>query len=272
MSEERRRLRERRDLVARDLEELAAQQEMGEVGEDTAARLAASYRSELESLEAALAELPEDEDDVVVDAVEPDVTEPDAPAARRSTRSVVIASLVIIAVLSGGILFAATRGGDEGTAAPQSPGALTVDPNDVSNEQLEGIVAANPNVTPMRMALADRYFSGEDFGPALDHYLYIAENAPEPADQAQAMARIGWMAYRTELPAEASEYVDASLLVDPTNAEAILYRGFITFYGLGDAAAAIPQLEEALELPNISGNVVDQIVEALAEARAAETP
>ena len=271
MSEERRRLRERRDLVARDLEELAAQQEMGEVGEDTAARLAASYRSELESLEAALADLPEDEDDVV-DEVEPDVAEPTAPQARRSTRSVVIASVAIIAVLSGGILFAATRGGDEGTAAPQSPGALTVDPDDVSNEQLEGIVAANPNVTPMRMALADRYFSGEDFGPALDHYLYIAENAPEPSDQAQALARIGWMAYRTGLNEEAAGYIDTSLEVDPTNDEAILYRGFVTFYGLGDAKAAIPQLETALELPNISSNVVDQIVEALAEARAAETP
>jgi tetratricopeptide (TPR) repeat protein len=265
VSGERRRLSERRDLVARDLAELAVQVEIGEVDGATADRLRSAYRSELESLETSLADLPEEPD------VEPEVAAPISDAVEpppvRSARPIVIAALAIVAVLSGVILFAARdRGADEPTVQ-SSPGGLTVDPGDVSNEQLEAIVAANPGITGMRMALADRYFQAEDFGPALDHYLYIAENAEDPADEAQALARIGWMAYRTGLAIEADEYVRTSLEIDPGNAEATLYRGFITLYGLDDAAAAVPQLEEALELPDLSENVIIQIADALDEAR-----
>ena len=92
-------------------------------------------------------------------------------------------SLIIIALLSVAIAFAARDTGspaDEAAASSSSPGALTVDPDTVSNEQLEAIVASNPNIIGMRMALADRYFDAEEYGSALDHYLYIAEKRAPP--------------------------------------------------------------------------------------------
>ncbi|MBT8197264.1 MAG: tetratricopeptide repeat protein [Acidimicrobiia bacterium] len=272
MTSERKRLVERRDLVTRDLEELAEQQDLGEVDPDTAARLRAAYKTELDSLEASLADFPEEPDERPATPPPDEAPAPTPATPARPVSQIVKVSLVIVVVLTGAI-FLAARGdgsGDQTTvqSAPgESPGELTVDPNAVSSEQLEAIVAANPDIVGMRMALADRYFEDEDYGSALDHYLYIAENAGEAVDEAQALARIGWMAYRTGLHIEADEYVRTSLELDPSNAEAALYRGFITMYGLEDVEAAIPQLEDALELPNLSVNVVAQINDALEEAR-----
>jgi len=114
--------------------------------------------------------------------------------------------------------------------------------------------------------------SAEEYGSALDHYLYIAENNPTADEESKVLARIGWMAYITDQPEAAEDYVLASLRVDPANAEATLYLGFITMYGLGDVEGAIPQLEAALELPNLSPSVVSQVEAALEEARQGGTP
>jgi tetratricopeptide (TPR) repeat protein len=271
----RNRLVERRDLVRRDLEELEGQLEEGEVDAAAAERLRAAYQAELDSLETAIADLPERGRDPQPKA-EPDPQPVGAPAAvaTRSPRRMVVGSLLVIAALSAAIAFLArdTTPRDTPEAASGSPGALTVDPATVSNEELEAVVAANPNINPMRMALADRYYDAEEYGSALDHYFYIVENNPTPAEESKIYARIGWMAYITGQAEAAADYVEQSLAIEPTNAEAILFRGFVTMYGLGDPEAAIPQLELALRLPNISDNVVSQIEDALAEARQGGSP
>lgn len=268
MISERSRLVQRRDVVRRDLEELAQQVADGEIDEATAAELNSSYARELEVLEAALKDLPEDLPEPEPERAPVAVKRVSQQATKaRSPRRVVIGSLIIVVALSAAIAFAARDATpDEPVAA--SPGGLTVDPTSVSNEQLEAVVAANPDVNAMRMALADRYFAAEDYGSALDHYLYIAENNPTPPEESKALARIGWMAYGTGLPEAAVEYVESSLAVDPTNDEATLFLGFILLYGVGDAQAAIPHLEEALQIPGLSADIVSQIQEALEDARA----
>jgi tetratricopeptide (TPR) repeat protein len=269
MTSERDRLRERRDLVARDLEELAAQVDEGEVDPETASRLEEDYRSELASIDAALSKLPEERK---ASPAAPVHRPPRArgPERARSTRRVVVGGVILVAALTAAIAFAARDTTPEPTVSA-SPGALTVDPATVSNEELEAVVAANPGITAMRMALADRYFEAEEYSAALDHYLTIAETTTVPEEESKALARIGWMAYITDQPEAAAQYMEVALEADPNNAEAILYRGFITMYGLGDPEAAIPQLEQALGLPNISDNVVSQIEQALDEARGGGT-
>lgn len=269
MTGERDHLVERRAIVQRDLEELATQLAEGEVEAATAERLRATYHAELESLDTAIDGL-----GVVAAEPEPVAEVPDVAEPRsRSPRRMVAGSLLVIAALSVAIALAARDTGQESNQPlASSPGGLTVDPASISNEQLEAVIAANPNVNAMRMALADRYFEAEEYGAALNHYIYIADNQPTPAEDTKALARIGWMAYTTGLSEAAEEYITASLAIDPTNAEAILFRGFITMYGLGDVNAAIPQLEAALELTNLSANVVSQIEDALAEARSGGTP
>lgn len=268
MSSETERLEERRDLVRRDLAELAVQTETGEIDPDTAERLRRTYESELDELDTAVGRLPEERPDPSDDAPSDPELEPPRPARRR-----VVGSIVIIAALAGAVAAAAvSTERDSGGPLGASPGELTVDPASVSNEELEAVVAANPTVIGMRMALADRYFAAEEYASALDHYLVVAESATIPTDEGKALARIGWIAYRTGLAEAADQYVRSSLEVDPNNAEAMLYMGFITFYGLGDAEAAIPLLEAALEIPNLSANVISQIEDALAEARAGGSP
>ncbi|MGB8360287.1 MAG: hypothetical protein WCE80_02700 [Acidimicrobiia bacterium] len=266
MTSERARLIERRDLVRRDLLELAVQRETGEVAPDTAERLRRTYESELDALDSAIAELPDEK---------PEHSYEEPKSADRGSRPSwrrVVGALAFIGVLAVAFVLAANNANDTGQPVGASPGDLTVDPASVSNEEMEAVVEANPKVNGMRMALADRYFAAEEFGSALDHYLILLDNDPSVDEESKALARIAWIAYRTGLAEAAEEYARSSLEVDPNNSEARLYIGFITLYGLGDADAAIPQLEAALEIPNLSDNVTSQIKDALEEARGDETP
>ncbi len=251
---------ERRDLVKRDLDELADQIRHGEIDPEVGDRLATAYRSELEKIDAAIAQLPPPSELPVEQRPSGD----GSGVAPRSTRRVFIGAGLLIAAMSIAIF---TVGGDAEPAAQTTPGGLTVDPATVSDEELEAVVAANPDITAMRMALADRYFESEDYSAALSHYLYIAENTEDRFAESRALARVGWMAYVTNQGQAASEYIEASLRSDPSNSEAILFRGFVTLYGLNDAVAALPQLEAALELDNLSDGVIQQVEEAIAEAQ-----
>lgn len=269
VTSERERLAERRDLVVRDMDELSEQVENGEIDEETAAELRAAYQEELSAVDSALEALP---------AEVPQVAVPSRPKAQsakpgRSPRRVLVGGLLLIAALTAAIAFAAR---DTGTAGPSpaagAPGELTVDPNNVTNDQLEAVVAANPEIIGMRMALADRYFASENYSAALDHYLYIAENATSAIEESKALARIGWAAYAGGLPEAAAEYITAALNADPTNGEAVLFRGFVTLYGLGDAEAAIPQLEAALAMSGLSENNIAQLEAAIEDAQSGDTP
>lgn len=266
MTTERQRILERREVVARDIEELGQQVSDGEVDETAAEEMLRAYRSELAALDQQLADLPEEAKTVVDEAVP--VTGPKT----RSPRRVLVGSVVLIVALSAAIAFAARDTSEPEPAASAAPGGLTVDPASVSNEELEAVVAANPGINAMRMALADRYFAAEDYGSALDHYLFIAENDPTPAEESKSLARVGWMAYSTGLPEAAEQYVLSSLDVDPTNSEATLFLGFITLYGLEDAEAAIPRLEAALAIPGLPPNLLSQVEQALVEAREGVSP
>ncbi len=268
MSAQRDRLLQRREVVTRDLAELSVQLDEGEIDENTAERLREGYQTELATLEAELNALPSPVKEAPTDVEQPEPAEPSTRSPARMVAGTLIVAVVVAAVIGFVMRDAEPDPGGSSTA----PGGLIVDPASVSNEELEAVIAANPNINGMRMALADRYFEAGDYSPALGHYLYIADNAPTPAEETKVLARIGWMAYRTGLADEAASYLDASLTVDPANAEAIVFRGFVSLYGLDDPAAAIPQLEAALELPNLSDNVIGQIEDALRDARSREAP
>ena len=274
MSTERDRLTERRDLVQRDIEELAEQIEEGEVDESTGTQLMKGYKQELGAVEAALAELPDLRSLKAPKSPKtpkpPNVvsTEEATPKGRSMAR-IVAGSLVVATAMVVVIFLVASNvtPDDQGPSVAASPGELTVDPDSVSNEQLEAVVAANPDIPGMRLALANRYFLADQFPEALDHYLYIAGNNPTPADEALALARIGWIAHATGLSESAEEYMKQSLAIDPNQFDAILFRGFVTLYGLDRPADAIPQLEAALEMPGLPQATSLQVEQALEEAR-----
>ena len=261
---DRKHLEERREIALRDLTELAEQVDAGEIDQATADTLRANYQAEVDAVDAQIGALPASSRKKTAAADEP------SGMKTRSTRRAVVGSVIVIAALSVAIFLAA--GEIDPDPAPsasgsESPGALTVDPNSVSNEQLEAVVAQNPDINAMRMALADRYFEEENYGKALDHYLTIAENNPTPAEEGRALTRIGWMAYTTGQPEAAEQYLQTSLTVDPTNDETKLFLGFVLLYGLEDPEGALPWLEEVAEIPELPPMILSQVETALNEAR-----
>lgn len=262
---DRRHLEERLEIARRDLNELAEQVEAGEIDPATAETLRAGYQAEADEVDAQIGALPAPSKKQAVE------TEAEAPGMKaRSTRRAVIGSVIVIAALSVAIFLAAGEIDPEpapSASGSESPGALTVDPNSIGNEQLEEVVAQNPTINAMRMALADRYFEEENYGKALDHYLTIAENNPTPAEEGRSLTRIGWMAYTTGQPEAAEQYLQTSLTVDPTNDETKLFLGFVLLYGLEDPDGALPWLEEVAQISELPPSILSQVEAAIAEAR-----
>ncbi len=143
---------------------------------------------------------------------------------------------------------------------------MSVDPDSVSSEQLEAVVAQNPDINAMRMALADRYFEEENYGKALDHYLTIAENNPTPAEEGRALTRIGWMD-NSNRPTGGRRAWYTSLTIDPTNDETKLFLGFVLAVRNSRIQTACSWLEQVAEIPNLPPTILSQVETALNEAR-----
>ncbi|MDP8958193.1 MAG: tetratricopeptide repeat protein, partial [Actinomycetota bacterium] len=108
------------------------------------------------------------------------------------------------------------------------------------------------------------YFEEGQFSEALDHYFGVLERQP---DSAQALARIGWMAYLSGEAEAAASYEREALAIDPGYAEAKWFLANIRLDGLGDRQGAIELLEELVALPELSGDVRAMVEERLVEAR-----
>ena len=243
------RLEERLAQAHLDVEELASQVESGEIDATTAERLQTGYLAEIASLEAQLDALSEG-----------------VPTGRSPRRVVVgtvlfVGAVVVIVVLAA--QFVVPREPDSGIAAP-------ADPESISNEALEAVIAANadhPEIVGMRMALADRYFVAGNFRAALPHYQAVLESSPNGPDMPVALARVGWMFYQSGgEPEVAIDYLNESMSRAPRYDEAQLYLAAIYLYGLEDTASALPLLVELAGRPDLSPELGDVVSELLADA------
>ena len=48
---------------------------------------------------------------------------------------------------------------------------------DVSNAEMEKVIELNPDIFPMRIALATRYFEEFNYSNALPHFMYVAQKS-----------------------------------------------------------------------------------------------
>ena len=154
------------------------------------------------------------------------------------------------------------RSGVEGVA--QDTG---VNLDDISNEQMEAVVAQNPDIPGMRLALADRYFAAGEFSDALTHYMHVLQTL-EVKDPA-ALANVGWMTYLSGEATVAESFVEESLEVQPDGGIAFWYLANIRFYGLGDAAGAVDPLQELLGYDNLPEQLRTEAEALLNEVEAA---
>ncbi|NIA24957.1 MAG: tetratricopeptide repeat protein [Gammaproteobacteria bacterium] len=251
------RLTERRDLIARDIQELADQVDAGEIDEATAQDLRARYEQDLAEAEAQLNELP-------AEPSAPEEAPIETPEQGRSTKRILIGAGILVAAFTGILVLVISSAQ---TSPPVSNTASQSDAGATALEQMKAAVAANPDIIEMRLALADQYFEADDFSNALDQYLMVLDQNPTDGEASHTLARVGWLAYVTGQNEAAVDYIDQALKKDPTNLEATLFLGIINLYGLEDPEAAIPLLEEVLAEPNLPPQLRVNIENALEEAK-----
>ena len=262
LSEEARRLNERRLHALRDLEELAEQVAIGELDEQTADRLRAGYQSELEAVELALQG---------AEPVRPAEVSRAAEPAERSRGRAMTGAFLLIGAFTVVILLAAQTFRSDGDPGPATPSDVaTVD--GALLEEMEDVVAAHPDNIGMRMALADLYFDQGEYGSAIDHYVVVLAGEMTVEEESRTLGRIGWMAYSTGQTGVAVDYLNASLTADPEYAEGKLFLGLVKLYGLEDAAGALPLLEEVLALPGLGDGIRIEVEAAVNDARSVVAP
>lgn len=240
-------LEQRRDRALDDLVALDGQVESGEIDAETAARLGLRYEAEaaaaLRALDTALTE----------------------PVAGRSPRRIALAitgfSAIAALVVFGLVKAVEPRG--EGGFVTGGPGTTALDLATISNEEMETVVAANPDVIPMRLALARRYVEAGDFSAALPHYFEILEREER---NAEALMYMGWMTYLSGDPDTGVALIEQSLEAAPGDMLATWLLANAIYTGLGDRARAVPLLEAVLASGEAPPEIVAQAEQMIAEA------
>lgn len=246
-------LREQIEQVERDLADVDEQVAAGELDAATAASLRATYHDELARLASDL----EERDD-------------DAPPEGVDRRRLLAGIAVVV------IGFAAVTALLLNTVRSRAPGELVtggiatdvvqggVDLASVTNEELEDVVAANPDIPGMRLALAGRYFEAGEFDKALPHFMTVLE---QDDDNPEALASIGWMTHLSGRSDVAESFVERALAVAPEYAQAYWFLGNIRLFGLDDAEGSIEPFERLLDFEAIPDDIRSQAETFLAEAR-----
>lgn len=249
------RIREQIAQADRDLAELAEQVEGGEIDEPTADLLRSRYAGEKDDL---------------LRQLEDDLSESDVGSSEAFINGRRLAGAAILVLAAAVLTFAVvnTVGGTDGAEGVASDVATGTGVNleDISNQEMEAVVAANPDIAPMRLALADRYFAEGEFSSALTHYMYALDNlgVQDPG----ALANVGWMTYQSGVPDVAESFVLRSLDIQPDGGIAFWYLANIRFFGLDDAAGAIEPLNKLLEYDNLPDELRQEAERLLVEAEA----
>ena len=245
------RIEARRDRAIADLRELDRQVADGEIDETTAARLRTRYETDL------------------VDALDDLAAAADQPPATRSRRRVWVGvSLFAAAAIAATVAVTSAieprppGGFATGGVASDVVTGEAVDLSEVTNDQLEEVVAANPDIIPMRLALARRYVEGGDFSSALPHYLYVLDREDHP----EALMYVGWMTYLSGDPTTGASLLERSLVIRPDDPLAQWFLANARFHGLGDRAGAVPLLEAVATSGEAPPDIVEEAQQMIAEA------
>jgi cytochrome c-type biogenesis protein CcmH/NrfG len=231
------------ELLTDELADLDTQLAAGEIDAETANRLRSRYVAELD---AAIGRRSSGS------RVEADTAGEERSTRRMSRRAVIGTAAVAVAIVIIGIsaavsLTRTTADGAEGLVEDVLTGGGR-DLSEVSTAEMEAVVAENPGVIPMRLALARRYFEGGDFDRALEHYFVILDAERNP----EALANVGWMTYLSGRPDIAVGYVEAALERDPTSLTAHWYAGniYVTLDRGDDAIVHLTVVATNVDVPD----------------------
>jgi cytochrome c-type biogenesis protein CcmH/NrfF len=123
-------------------------------------------------------------------------------------------------------------------APPLTTVAETRDLAEVGNDEMEAVVAQNPTVVGMRLALAQRYLEAGELEDAYRHTT-IAIDLPATDQEYERSLRLhGWVTALRGAPESGAGYLRAALALSPDDRDALWYLARVQFSGLGDPAAA----------------------------------
>jgi hypothetical protein len=184
------------------------------------------------------------------------------PLSDRATLLAIALTVVVAALVVGLVLISRGDARTSLNAAPTSstPPATTQDGRDlsqVSNDEMEAVITANPDVVPMRLALVERYLRAADGETTLDaaraqlerarfHAGEAAARATTTEDHARALRDLGWATARLDDPTTGAKLIEQSLTELPDSSDAIWFLANVRFTGLHDPAGAAPLLAALL--------------------------
>jgi hypothetical protein len=172
-----------------------------------------------------------------------------APGGRR--RSVTrVAAVAGVAVVCGPAFLLASR--------PVGPGRAGValaagrDLATVSISEMEDVIAANPTIVGMRLALSERYLGAGRPEDAHRQASIALALDPPTAQRQEALKLLGWSAALLGRAQEGAALLEQSLAIDATDRDATWFLANVRLVGLHDAAGAAVLIEQLL-----SGTVTD---------------
>ncbi len=101
------------------------------------------------------------------------------------------------------------------------------DLDNITNQEMEKVINENPDIHPMRIALANRYFEEINYSNALPHYMYVAENSNDNELKSFALSQIAWMIFESSNIEVAIDYLDEALRINENSIIAKSYLGII---------------------------------------------
>lgn len=252
--------------VDRDLSEIDEQLEAGEFDEATAERLRAACRSERAALQEQLVGSAKEESDA---------GEAAAREGRSKSRAIIGTAVVgiaavVVAVVAVMSIQERTPAGEvtDGIATEVLEGQVAggqggTDLSSVTASEMETVVAQNPEIVGMRIALAERYVEEGNISKAVEHYMIVLEQEPE---NAAALARVGWLTFVSGEAELAEPFVVRALVIEPDYPQAYWFLANIRFE-LGDMAGVVEPLELLLAYESVPTDVRAEATTMLEEAR-----
>lgn len=244
MNPDRDRLEELRDLALRDLVDVDRQVAAGELSSEDADELRRRYEHQALTALNGLRTLSNTA--APASAADGGGARPRKPRAavvtsRRALYAAGIAVAVAAAFLVQRNMLDRPAGGLVTGNEVLQPAPGPRDLSKVTNEELEAVVAANPDVLGMRLALARRYLNEGRYDLAVVHYTTVLEKEPR---NPEALTHLGWVMLQVDRPEQAAELVDQAVEADPELVDAWWVQANIRLYGLKDPGAAITSLDQ----------------------------
>jgi cytochrome c-type biogenesis protein CcmH/NrfF len=252
--------------VDRDLEEVERQHAAGEIDEATLLALAATYQRERSLRVAQLEAISHPDHEASPEAgdlVEPEDASPATAAKGPGRRRLAGAAVLTIGALAVTVLAVNSADRSDNDATAGVVDAPAIDLEDVTTEQLEAVVAANPDVIGMRLALAQVLMQEDDLQRAVFHFGQVLERERHP----EALAWLGYISFTVNEAETAENYLVEALELQPNYPQAQWWLANVRYVGFGDAAGAIGPLEALLVFDNVPADIREAAVELLAQAR-----